>query len=482
GGYQGYSAQDSIADGVIIRGQSKVPRRLVFVVNAGTSLPPVALALSAAGEAAIYTTGGSPAILAPSVAEMRLPYGVRVTYRIADLPDFVQPLRFESVNDPQDAVAKLEAEGAPKTSYPRPAAPAQAIAYPYKNATLPPEPLRMLAVAQIYNVIRYFSPYTKLMHDDWDAAALQAIADERTAPDTRAYLLGLMRFYSHLHDSHGFVEGDLMTEEFGAGVPFETRYLHRQVVVTQPPPSASPMKLGDIIDAVNGVPIRRAMDQIERYISSSTPQAADYAALRPSAQPTVFSGRRGTDVSVTFHRAGGRPQTAVFVREPFIPLPDRRGAKYFVLPGNVGYVDFDRLAPSEVSAMFDALRQTRAIVFDNRGYPRGAAWEVAPRLTAARDVRAALFDTPLVTEPLDAVPEEIQPLPSYKEFYQLLPATTQWRYLKPTVMLIDERAISQSEHSALFFRQATQTIFVGTPTRGANGDVTSMLVPGGVSL
>jgi C-terminal processing protease CtpA/Prc len=47
-------------------------------------------------------------------------------------------------------------------------------------------------------------------------------------------------------------------------------------------------------------------------------------------------------------------------------------------------------------------------------------------------------------------------------------------------MLIDERALSQSEHSALFFRATGHTRFVGTPTGGANGDVTSMVVPGGV--
>jgi C-terminal processing protease CtpA/Prc len=47
-------------------------------------------------------------------------------------------------------------------------------------------------------------------------------------------------------------------------------------------------------------------------------------------------------------------------------------------------------------------------------------------------------------------------------------------------MLIDDRAISQSEHTALFFEAASGTTFVGTATAGANGDVTSFPVPGGI--
>ena len=224
------------------------------------------------------------------------------------------------------------------------------------------------------------------------------------------------------------------------------------------------------------------MTDIESYLSVSTRQAADNAALRSSMQPSVFTGKKGTPVDIAFHDLRGKRHTLALSRDVFAFPPERSGPKYFVLPGNVGYADFDRLDPSEVDAMFEALKNTRAIVFDNRGYPRGAAWAIAPRLTTATGVRAALFDTPLVTVPLDVTLDDIRFLPNYREFYQMLPAADGWRYLKPTVMLIDERAISQSEHSALFFRAAAHTRFVGTPTSGADGDVTSMTVPGGISL
>ncbi|HTA39506.1 MAG TPA: S41 family peptidase [Candidatus Acidoferrales bacterium] len=486
-GYSGYSAQDSIDDAAMLAGTSKTKHRFIFLVDANTSLPSMALGLAAAGQGAIYSTGGSPSILAPAAGEMLLPYGVRAAFRLSDLAGIAAPLAFPLASDPAQAIAEYAKAPAGQAAQSPAAASGSSLAKddPYAADAFPDQAKRMLAIARIYNVIRYFSPYTSLMHDDWDAAATQAISDEAAAADTRSYLLGLMRFYAHLHDSHGYVGGDVMNAEFGAGVPFRARYLHGEVVVTNVKsgePAVATLRAGDVIDSVNGVAVRRAMDDVEAYISASTPQSADAVALSPSNQYSVFTGKKGTPVTIAFHRAGGHRMELTVTRNIYALSPSRTGAKYFVMPGNVGYVDFDRLEPAETTAMFDALKNTRAIVFDDRGYPKGAAWYVAPRLTTATGVRAALFARPSVSQPIDLPAEDIMPLPNYFRFYQLLPESSHWRYLKPTVMLIDERAISQSEHSALFFRAAARTRFVGTPTDGANGDVTSMVVPGGVSL
>ena len=49
-------------------------------------------------------------------------------------------------------------------------------------------------------------------------------------------------------------------------------------------------------------------------------------------------------------------------------------------------------------------------------------------------------------------------------------------------MLINQDAISQAEHTALFFESATDITFIGSPTNGANGDITNLVLPGGISV
>jgi hypothetical protein len=135
----------------------------------------------------------------------------------------------------------------------------------------------------------------------------------------------------------------------------------------------------------------------------------------------------------------------------------------------------DRLSTRMVDSMFAALADTRAIIFDVRGYPQGTAWPIAPRLTDRANVPAARF-------------HRMQPMwrdtteQSVVTFVQTLPPATGPRYHGLTVMLIDELTISQADHTGLFLRAANGTRFVGSPTTGANGDVTTLVVPGGLRL
>ena len=153
-----------------------------------------------------------------------------------------------------------------------------------------------------------------------------------------------------------------------------------------------------------------------------------------------------------------------------VPVP-RAGEVVRILDGNIGYADLTRLTVPQVAGMFDTLRATRALIFDMRGYPNGTAWAIAPRINTKNARDAALFVRPMVSGG-DTLMRTT--------FLQPMPPTTDWKYTAPTVMLIDERAISQSEHTGLFFEAANETTFIGTPTAGANGDVTRLSLPGGL--
>jgi Peptidase family S41 len=146
---------------------------------------------------------------------------------------------------------------------------------------------------------------------------------------------------------------------------------------------------------------------------------------------------------------------------------------YGVLEGNIGYADLERLNVADVPPMFEQFANTLAIIFDMRGYPRGTAWSIAPRINTLRSSAAALFYRPLLIGA--STFEQIS-------FLQPLPPTITPVVRVPTVMLIDERAISQSEHTGLFLKAANGTTFIGSQTTGANGDVTAVVLPGGLRV
>lgn len=85
-------------------------------------------------------------------------------------------------------------------------------------------------------------------------------------------------------------------------------------------------------------------------------------------------------------------EVRVLRKEEYVPKTqgDRTGDILRVLPGNIGYVDLDRLPATRVDEMFERFKDCPAIVLDDRGYPQGTAWQIVPRLTDKTDVVAAM--------------------------------------------------------------------------------------------
>ena len=133
----------------------------------------------------------------------------------------------------------------------------------------------------------------------------------------------------------------------------------------------------------------------------------------------------------------------------------RSGDVVKLLDGNIGYADLDRLTPDQVDSMFEKFRDTKAIIFDMRGYPKGSARSIAPRLTDKQDVEAAIFNGPITMTP-DLTNGDIMNASSSYFFVQTIPHNDQWKYKGKTVMLIDERTISQAEHTGLFLSSGQQ--------------------------
>jgi C-terminal processing protease CtpA/Prc len=96
---------------------------------------------------------------------------------------------------------------------------------------------------------------------------------------------------------------------------------------------------------------------------------------------------------------------------------------------------------------------------------------MTPYLNVKKETRGAMFLQPLVEQGFTGRRTLfIQPLVQNPAIQP---------YAGKVIVLIDDRAISQAEHSCLFFEQAARVTFIGTHTHGSNGDVTAIRLPGG---
>ncbi|MBV8858247.1 MAG: hypothetical protein JOZ96_19235 [Acidobacteria bacterium] len=355
---------------------------------------------------------------------------------------------------------------------------------PYAEMEFPAAEYRLLALFRYWNVINYFYPYKHLIQDTWATVLPRYIPKFEADKDAAEYQLTVRELVAEMHDSHGGVQNaNASAERLGTYLPpFVVRYVEGQTVVTNVLDEGLPVKVGDVVLTVDGEPVAKRVEFLGRYTASSTPQA-----LMRSVHANLLRGQKGTAVKLRLRGMDGAEREAEIPRSigraeqgKLFAATQRQTPVVQVLPSGYGYVDLARLQLGEVDKMFEMVKETPALIFDMRGYPNGTAWAIAPRLTEKAQPVAALFSRPLL-EATSLSDSELAGSANYT-FAQRLPERRGDAYRGKVVVLINEDAISQSEHTCMFFEAATDVTFVGTPTTGANGDVTFMVLPGNLAV
>lgn len=472
------------------RSKTKTPP-IAFIINQHSpSFADIMSGLQSAGRAQVVLEGEQ----APGdTFTMDLPDGIKLRMRTAELvnadgsvdlqPDVTVATADAALKEAMKALQENKTGPKPKRS--------AAIATfhtteedkSYPEMTFPNAEYRLLALFRYWNVIDNFFPYKHLIGDSWQTVLSRYIPKFEANKDAVDYQLTVRELVTEMHDSHGGVRNaNASSEKLGMFLPpVMTGYLESKSVVARVLDDKLPIKVGDVILAVDGEPIEKKREFVSRYIAASTPQW-----LMKGVHLRLLLGPKDSVAKLKVQGMSGEvrdvelPRSQTIMDPKWAGLMERSTPIIQVLPSGFGYVDLDRLQAGDVDKMFETIKNTPAVIFDMRGYPNGTAWPIAPRLTEKKEVVAAQFSRRLL-EATSLTNSELADSANYS-FAQRIPEREGDVYKGKVVVLINEDAISQAEHTCLFFEAATDVTFIGTPTAGANGDVTSMVLPGNLSV
>jgi len=492
----GYSSSFATQTPGAIVGHAQNKKPLAVIIDEKTpNLLPTLSGLQAAG-AKIVQVGKSAAGAGAGLRMMTLPDGVRVNLRVTE---FVHPNGGSTFQpDAQLTNAEGAGDGAVKAAIAALNAPPSekavggagqtAVALrvqkdnPYPQMSFPTEEYRLLTLFRFWNVINNFFPYKRLTDKPWDETLTDFIPrflENKTALD---YEMTVAEMVARIQDSHGVVSGLRNLEShLGAFAPplrlvSAGGKLAVAELTDEAAAQAAGVKRGDVILAIDGEPTAQHVAALARFNALSTPQAV-YAYV----YPTALRGVKDSKVKLRLEAADGQAREAEMTRSALLISvagpPERKTPIYQTLPSGYGYIDLGRLTLADAQKAMDAVMKTPAIIFDMRGYPNSTAWEIAPRLGEKKNVTGALFRRPLQT---GAEFDQFGGLAPDYAFEHKIPPAKGAIYKGKVVMLINEYAISQAEHTCLFFEAATDVTFIGGPTNGANGDTTNLSLPGGI--
>jgi C-terminal processing protease CtpA/Prc len=483
----GYFSSFVIADGKHLnpKGDPKI-RPLIFLVNKDSSLPTVALALQDAGHAAIIAEEEICNEPGSDVERFTLENEFVAEFRICESMRSNGPAGLQAnlivlkPNDALEASFKLARDFKPQPvqKSESPMNGRQVIDNPYPEMIYPDLEYRLLALFRVWNVLEHFFAYKNLMDRNWQEILSESIPKMIEAQDARAYTLTLYNMLTHLQDSHVSLNNSTMAEIIGSAHPMvRLRYIQGEYIITDlldESTKTSGLELGDVLVTIDDKTIESRVELLSKTQVASTSQSA-HAKLAER----LLKGPDKSNVKLRVKNATSELKDVTLERtnqaqEQIWDLPARNSPIFTLLSDDIGYADLDRLKVNRVDEMFEMFKDTRAIVFDMRGYPHGTAWEIGPRLSEQGRIPGAKFQRPRVGVANDE--DFLQT--NADTFTQYLPARKKPAYLGKTVMLIDERAVSQAEHTGLFFKAANGTVWIGSATTGANGDITSFNVPG----
>ncbi len=449
-------------------------KRLVFVLDAVTPVPPFVRALQESGAAQIVSEG--PLNLAPSRMEVPLAGGYKAWIRTAE------PLEgWEGGADAEGGIDKaLELLRGPAPSpHARQKEQLGELQWRadkrYPEMAYPAVEYRLLAAARMWGIVHYFYPYLDLI-GDWDAVLPRAVNEMLRAKDQDEYTAAAIGIMRNVEDTHTSVSGTPAVARITGGrspMPIEVRQIEHRWIVTRllDEKAAYGFDVGDELVSIDGEPAAARATRLGRWLTASTP-----AGLRYLLSLRMTGGDEGSTGVAIVEKADGTRRELRAVRKRAWYSAARKSDPWRLITPDLGYVDLRVLTVAQIDAMLDAMRGTKSIIFDMRGYPNAVAYPMIGRFNTRGVKIGAIFRRKLVQAPIGNETEFTI------EFRQELPRSSKSKYAGTTFMLVDERTISQAEHTGIWLQAANGTRFVGSQTAGADGDVTWFYLPGGLRV
>jgi len=363
---------------------------------------------------------------------------------------------------------------------------------------------RMLAAAKIFSVIDHFYPHKKTMSKNWEECYRRSISKFAGAQDSLQYLRAVAELYSCIEDGHGFIsranqwfglEFNPLIQGRGNFIPpVYTSVIDNKVVVTGIYDSTVCKSIGlvkgDIILSIDGMDPMKIIEDARIYQNASNKASQTFLVCN-----FILFGKEKQVLDLKIMSANkttkniSMPVLRKFLGNPFSDnyawgLYHRHKKPTFELVRNdIGYADWTSpMQQRDVDSMLSLFRNSRAIIFDMRGYP--AAGISLENFARNGDAVLTKFSVPAPSSPnVKAIAYEILQNDNHDISYQSIGfGKIKQPYQGKVVMLINEIPLSAAEHICLMLRALCNATFVGSATAGANGVITDFNIPGGLKL
>ena len=341
----------------------------------------------------------------------------------------------------------------------------------YSNMQYPDSGYRLLCLYRYWNIIQYFYPDKHLTSSDWNKTLPGFIPKFINDNNAQAYALTTLELISSLHDTHANIWSNNVELDKYRGsfmTPFRAKFIEDKLVITGYYKDTLDVKIkfkiGDVITAINGV----AVDElIKKYLPISA--ASNYATQLRDMPFVYLLCNSNRNFNFRVERDGQTKDVNIDGVEKKYYDPNVNKNGYEIINNNIGYLYPAKYYNKDLPAIEKMFDNTKGIIIDMRCYPS----EFMP-FTFVPYIKSG--NAPFVQFTTGRVAH-----PGYFTLEKPLKVPSTDKYKGMVVVIVNETTQSQAEYTTMAFQSSPNVTVIGSTTAGADGNVSAIALPGGIS-
>jgi carboxyl-terminal processing protease len=353
-----------------------------------------------------------------------------------------------------------------------------------ENMGLPNVKYRLLFLSRFWNAINYFDPYKYIAGENWNLVLARFIPKLIYENDTLSYYKTLMQLSASLNDGHAHLSinngqdapiRDLVFGKYTA--PIYATVIDGTATVRKTANDSlcnlADIKKGDIILSINDETVTKKAARINPYISASN-----------EASRNVALGRLLFNTHDTYQRLRIKRGRKVFTAKVRCILNSEKNwgdinnytannTGYKTIGNSIAYVYAMQVWGGNMDTIKALIRSKKAVIFDGRNYQNNG------------DVFYSLFDIFMPEPKLINLATRIMPAdPGYFKWWPSgkIGGFNKTPYNGKVIILVDERAQSQGEYTAMALQAIPNSVTIGSQTSGLDGTVSYIPMGGWLSI
>ena len=347
---------------------------------------------------------------------------------------------------------------------------------PYSNMYYPDAGFRLLALYRYWNMIQYFYPNKYLTDKKWDDVLEEYIPIFISAKNRLEYELAAIQVIGEVDDTHANLWGGRNSVDSIRGnnyAPFRVQFIEKKLVVTDyfnpELKEASGIEIGDIITYIDGKSVESIVDSLRKYYPASN----EAARLRDIADDLLRSNNQTLTIQYVSSGQTKQKELPLYARNSLKIYRwykvDKNEKCYKLLDGNIGYVTLANIKDEDIPVIKETFKNTKGIIIDIRNYPSAfTPFTLAPYFVS-QSTPFVKITQGSVDNPGEFTFRTGSEIPKANETYQ-----------GKLVVIVNENTQSSAEYQSMAFRAGANTTIIGSQTAGADGNVSSILLPGGL--